>query len=89
MYACVFSGYVPIFFEEALDAGGALVDAAAGLDVGLHLLLVVFDRGHFAHDYFLFGAEQQQAGVEAAHVGLHLVLYATAAVVLRGLVLRL
>jgi hypothetical protein len=54
--ACFLAWSVTIFLEEALYAGDALVDAAAGLDVGLHLLLVVLNRCHFAHDNLLFGA---------------------------------
>ena len=41
----VFSGTVAVLFKIAEDFGGALIETAAGFDVGDHLLFVVFD-GH-------------------------------------------
>lgn len=47
----VFSRGVGVLFEKASNSGGSLITAAARFDMGLHLLLVVFDLGGFADDY--------------------------------------
>jgi hypothetical protein len=83
----VFSRDISIFLEEALDAGGALIDAAAGSYVGFHLLLVVLYGSHLADYYLAFGTQEKQTIVETSDEGLHFVFYAATTVVLRRFVL--
>ena len=83
----LFSGRVRVLLEEAADASDALITAATGLDMGLHLLLVVLDLSGLAHDDLRLALHDPQPGVEAADEGLHLVFDPALAHVVAGLVL--
>lgn len=83
-----FSRRVRILFEEASDASDTLIAAAARLDMGLHLLFVVFDLGGLTNDDLCLALHDSQPGVEASNEGLHFVFYPSLAHVVAGFVLN-
>lgn len=79
---------VRVLFEEAADAGDALITATARLHMGLHLLLVILDLGSLADDDLCLCLHDSQSGVESSDEGLHLVFDPSLAHVVTGLVLN-